>query len=132
MVRDRRCRGTTKSNQNDWVEQRQWYCRSMAPRLDAWRLELIRDMIQDPHPYTNAQVAEAAHCTARSVSTLRSNLRCFGRARAPANGIGRRRTVTPPMIEALCERLVKKPDLFRVPWYFRDRQLFLIGSNVSI
>lgn len=85
----------------------------MAPKLEAWRLELIRDMIQDSEPYTNAQIAEAAHCTSRSVSTIRSNLRCFGSARAPANGIGRRRTITPPMVEALRERLLEKPDLYQ-------------------
>lgn len=85
----------------------------MAPKLEAWRLELIRDMIQDSEPYTNAQIAEAAHCTPRSVSTIRSNLRCFESVRAPANGIGRRRTITPLMVEALCERLLEKPDLYQ-------------------
>lgn len=63
--------------------------------------------------YTNAQIAEAARCTPRSVTTIRSNLRCFGSIRAPANGIGRRRTITPPMLEALCERLLEKPDLYQ-------------------
>ncbi|KAJ5346794.1 uncharacterized protein N7506_000047 [Penicillium brevicompactum] len=85
----------------------------MAPKLEAWRLELIRDMIQDSKPYTNAQIAEAAHCTPRSVSTIRSNLRCFGSVKAPANGIGRRRTITPSMLEALCECLLEKPDLYQ-------------------
>ncbi|KAJ5675344.1 hypothetical protein N7462_008241 [Penicillium macrosclerotiorum] len=85
----------------------------MAPTLEAWRLELIRDMTQDFKQYTNAQIAEAAHCTPRSISTARSNLRCFGNVRASTNGIGRRRTITPPMLEALCERLLKKPDLYQ-------------------
>ena len=70
-------------------------------------------MIQDPQSYTNAEIAQAAHCTPRSISTARSNLRCFGSVRAPPNGIGRRRTITPPMLEALCERLLEKPDLYQ-------------------
>ena len=84
----------------------------MAPKLETWRHNLIRDMIQDTQPYTNAQIAKAAHCTLRSVKTIRSNLKCFGCVITPVNGIGRRRTITPPMLEALCEHLLEKPDLY--------------------
>ncbi|OQD85535.1 hypothetical protein PENSOL_c101G04438 [Penicillium solitum] len=52
----------------------------MAPRLDSWQLDLIRDMIQDSEPFTNSQIAGAAHCTPRSIRTIRSNLTCFGKA----------------------------------------------------
>ncbi|OQD86919.1 hypothetical protein PENSOL_c082G00325 [Penicillium solitum] len=84
----------------------------MAPRLEPWQHELIRDMIQDREPFTNAQIAEAVRCTPRSIRAIRSNLRCFGNVRAPANGIGRRRSITPPMLEALREHLSEKPDLY--------------------
>lgn len=59
------------------------------------------------------EIANAAYCTPRSISTARSNLRCFGSVRAPPNGIGRRRTITPPMLKALCEHLLEKPDLYQ-------------------
>lgn len=61
----------------------------LAPKLKPWRLKLIRDMIQDSQLYTDAEIAKAAHYIPRSISTARSNLRCFGSARAPPNGIGR-------------------------------------------
>jgi hypothetical protein len=83
----------------------------MAPKLGIWRLEHIRDMVRDSTSYTNAEIAKAAHCTPRSISTARSNLRCFASVRAPPNGIGRRRTIAPPMLKALCERLLGKLDL---------------------
>lgn len=85
----------------------------MAPKLETWRHNLIRDMIQDTEPYTNAQIAKAAHCTPRSIRTIRSNLKCFGSVTAPMNGVGRRRTITPPMLEALCEHLLEKPNLYQ-------------------
>jgi hypothetical protein len=85
----------------------------MAPRLEPWQHELISDMIQDREPFTNAQIAEAVRCTPRSIRAIRSNLRCFRNVRAPANGIGRRRSITPPMLEALREHLFEKPDLYQ-------------------
>ena len=85
----------------------------MAPRLEPWQHELIRDMIQDREPFTNAQIAEAVRCTPRSIRAIRSNLRCFRNVRAPANGIGRRRGITPPMLEALREHHFEKPDLYQ-------------------
>ncbi|OGE46893.1 hypothetical protein PENARI_c093G01652 [Penicillium arizonense] len=76
----------------------------------------VTDVARQTEPVSNgggcstAEIAKAAHCTPRSISTARSNLRCFGSVKAPPNGIGRRRTITPPMLEALCERLLEKPD----------------------
>lgn len=110
MVRDRVTWHDREPLQQGWLQHRRV---DMAPTLEPWQLELIRDMIQDSQSYTNAEIAKAAQCTPRSISTARSNLRCFGRARAPPNGIGRRRTITPPMLEALCERLFEMPDLYQ-------------------
>ncbi len=62
---------------------------------------------------TTAQMAEVAGCSARSIRTIRSNLRYFGTTRAPSNGIGRRRSITPPMLDALCEHLLEKPELYQ-------------------
>ena len=39
-------------------------------------------------------------------------LRLFGSVHAPPNRIGRRRSITPPMLEALCDHLLEKPGLY--------------------
>ena len=53
-----------------------------------------------------------AVCSPRSVKAICPNLRCFGTTRAPFKGRGRPRTVTPPILDALREYLLKKSDLY--------------------
>ncbi|KAI2734408.1 hypothetical protein DTO013E5_9997 [Penicillium roqueforti] len=43
---------------------------------------------------------------------IRKNLRLFGNVNAPPNRVGRRRTITPLMIEALRDHLLEKPGLY--------------------
>ena len=85
----------------------------MAPRLAVSQLDLIRDALLSSPPLTTSQIAGIADCSPRSVRTIRSNLHCFGNVRAPPNGIGRRRSVTPLMLNALCDHLLEKPDLYQ-------------------
>lgn len=84
----------------------------MAPRLALSQVGLVRDMILSGEPLSTAQIARAANCSERSVSNIRSKLRLFGTARAPPNRVGRRRSITAPMLKALCEHLLEKPDLY--------------------
>jgi hypothetical protein len=77
----------------------------MAPNLAASQHELIRDMILS-NVLTTAQMADVAGCSDRSIRHIRSNLECFGTTRAPFNGVGRPRSITPPMLRALCEHLI--------------------------
>ena len=79
----------------------------MAPRLPSSRLHFIRDMIQ-AQSLTRSQMAEAAECSEQTIKNIRRNLRLFGSVRAPSNRIGRRRSVTPLMLEALCNHLLEK------------------------
>jgi transposase len=58
------------------------------------------------------QMADVAGCSPRSIKAIRSNLRRFGTTRAPFNGVGRPRCITPPMLTALREHLLEKPDLY--------------------
>lgn len=88
------------------------YLLRMAPRLALSQVELVRDMILSREPLTTSQIAGAACCSERSVSNIRLNLRLFGTARAPPNHVGRRRSITVPMLKALCEHLLEKPDLY--------------------
>lgn len=84
----------------------------MAPRLAVSQLILIRDMLISGEPLTASQIAEAAGCSERSVKNIRSNLRLFGSVRAPPNRVGRRRSITPVTLEALCDHLLEKPGLY--------------------
>jgi transposase len=84
----------------------------MAPNLAPSQHHFIRDMILSKS-LTTAQIADAAGCSERAVRAIRSNLRCFGTTKAPFNGVGRPRSITPPMIEALCEHLIEKPGLYQ-------------------
>jgi hypothetical protein len=62
---------------------------------------------------TAAQMAEVAGCSKRSIKAIRSNLYYFGTTKAPSNGGGRPRSVTPSMLEALCEHLLEKPEPYQ-------------------
>ena len=84
----------------------------MAPRLAFSQIDLVRDMILSREPLTTSQIAGAARCIERSVSNIRLKLRLFGTARAPPNHVGRRRSITMPMLKALCEHLLEKPVLY--------------------
>ncbi len=84
----------------------------MAPRLAASRHQLIGDMILDG-TLKQADIAKVGGCSERSVRAITSNLRHFGATRAPLNGTGPRRRITPLMIEALREHLRVKPGLYQ-------------------
>lgn len=57
-------------------------------------------------------MAEAAECSEQTIKNIRRNLRLFGHVHAPPTRIGRRRSITPPMLEALCDYLLEKPGLY--------------------
>jgi transposase len=84
----------------------------MAPNLARSQHDLIRDMILDKS-LSQVEMANVAGCSDRTIRNIGSNIRLFGETRAPANGAGRRRLITPPMLAALCDRLLEKPGLFR-------------------
>ncbi|KAJ5688704.1 hypothetical protein N7462_003096 [Penicillium macrosclerotiorum] len=65
----------------------------MAPNLPASTREFIRDMILSKS-LTTTQIAQAAGCSPRSVTTIRTNLRQFGDTRAPPVRAG---IITPSM-----------------------------------
>ncbi|KAF4439495.1 transposase [Fusarium acutatum] len=84
---------------------------SMAPNLAACQHALIHDMILAG--YKNAVIAGTANCRASSVRRIRTNMRCYGSTKAPFNGIGRRRLLSPPMLTALLDRLAVQPNMYR-------------------
>jgi len=84
----------------------------MAPNLAAAQHNQIRDMVLSGE-LTDVQMASIAGCSERSIQTIRLNLRLFGTTKAPPNGVGRPRSITPPMLSALCDRLIKKSNMYR-------------------
>ncbi|KAJ6114185.1 hypothetical protein N7512_007630 [Penicillium capsulatum] len=83
----------------------------MAPRLPPSKLHLICDMI-DSQLLTTSRMAEEAECSKATIINIGRNLRQFGSVHAPPTRVGRKRTVTPLMIEALCDHLSEKPCLY--------------------
>jgi hypothetical protein len=62
---------------------------------------------------TQVEMANVAGCSDRTIRNIDTNMRLFVNTRAPANGAGRPRLITTPMLGALCDRLLEKPGLFR-------------------
>jgi transposase len=92
----------------------------MAPNLAESQHALIHDMIVSG-TLSTAQMANVAGCSKRSIKSIRSNMRYFGSTRAPPNGAGRRRSVTPLMLQALQEYLLETPgqtldEMTLFPW----------------
>ena len=83
----------------------------MAPHLATSQHALIHDMILDGS-LKDAAIGSAAGCTDRAVRRIRSNMRHFSCTKAPANGIGRPRRMTPLMLDALREKLIEKPGMY--------------------
>ena len=84
----------------------------MAPNLALSQHNLIHDMILDGNLRT-IEMAKAAGCSKTSISHIQLNICYFGSARAPWNGGGRRPSITPPMLDALREHLLEKPELYQ-------------------
>jgi transposase len=76
-------------------------------------LDLSQNTIN--YPYTSLILVlqpTAAECSERSVKGIRSNIHYYGTTKAPPNGGGRPRSITPLMIDILCEHLLEKPGLY--------------------
>jgi transposase len=84
----------------------------MAPNLAVSQHDFIRDMILEG-TLSTAQIATNAGCSERSIKAIKSNLRHFNSTRAPPNGVGRPRSITPLMLGALCDHLLEKPGLYQ-------------------
>ena len=83
----------------------------MAPPLATSQHAQIQDMLISKS-LTSAKIAKIARCSVRSVNRIRSNLCAFGNTKAPCNGGGRRKSISPVMLDALVERLLIEPGLY--------------------
>ena len=67
---------------------------------------MIRDMIISK--CENIEIAKAVPCSLVTVRHIRLNLQVYGSTKAPPNGGGQKRSITPPMLDALREYLQKR------------------------
>jgi hypothetical protein len=102
---------------------------NMAPRPSPAKPHLIRDMIES-QTVTIFQMAEEAECTKLTIINIRRNLWQFGSIYAPQTRIGRKRTMTPLMIEALCDHISEKPGLYLDEMVWDEFQTFVTTSNI--
>jgi transposase len=84
----------------------------MAPHLAKAQVALITGMLSSGL-FTNSEIATAANCSTRGVRRISSNIRYYGAPQAPRNGGGRKRSITPAMLDALCEHSLEKPGLYQ-------------------
>jgi hypothetical protein len=82
----------------------------MAPNLADSQQAQIRDMLLDNRPID--EIADVVECSERWASAIKSTLRVYGSTKAPPHGVGQPRSITPPMLDALCEYLLEKPGLY--------------------
>lgn len=83
----------------------------MAPNLPESSHQMIRDMIISK--CKNVEIAKAVPCSLVTVRHVRLNLRVYGSTKAPPNGGGRKRRISPSMLDALREYLQKKPGSYQ-------------------
>lgn len=57
-------------------------------------------------------MAQAAGYSKRTILRISSNIRLFSGVKAPSNKGGRPRSLTPVMLEGLCDHLLEKPNLY--------------------
>src|SRR6516162_10157123 len=85
----------------------------MAPNLALSTHELTQNIInsklQGDQGPTDDQTAKIARCSTRSIRRHRQNHLTFGSTKAPSNGAGRPKTITPSMLTALCDKLAILP-----------------------
>jgi transposase len=65
---------------------------------------------------------------AQSGTYVRLNLRIYGNTRAPPNGGGRKRSITPPMLDTLREYLQKRPGSYQ----YEMKDFLQKGFDVSV
>jgi hypothetical protein len=83
----------------------------MAPNLAESQHALIKDMSHSKQ-FKAEEIADVARCSPRAIYRIKKNHCCFGSTKALSNGVGRPRSITPLMLDALCKHLLDKPWLY--------------------
>lgn len=83
----------------------------MAPHLATSQHAMIHDTLVNGS-LKGVDIATAVGYNDRAIHRIRSNVRHFGTTKVPPNSVGRRRRITPLMLDTLRERLVEKPGMY--------------------
>ncbi|KAH5617615.1 hypothetical protein HBI23_252380 [Parastagonospora nodorum] len=84
----------------------------MAPTLSTSQHRQIGRMLK--HRQLNAtQMATKAGCSKRTIQRLQQNVHCYNDTKAPSTRVGRRRSMTPHVLDALCKKLLAEPGLYQ-------------------
>jgi transposase len=109
-------------------------CRyKMARNLNAWQRKMILHMISSKNRLTTSQMAKLAECSERSITNIRKKMRLFGSPNPPTIPPGQPPSVTPVMLDALCDRLAEIPGLYidEMANFLRD-EFNILPSSSSI
>jgi hypothetical protein len=105
---------------------------TMAPNLSKSQHDIINIMI--PSKAKATEIAKAAGCDPRSIRTIREKIRVLGTANAPRNRPGRKRSITPCMLDALCEHLLEKPGLYQsemIVFLWDEFEVLVTASSIG-
>lgn len=79
--------------------------------LQPWKREFICHMILNKSS-TTSQMAKAAGCSERTITHIRKTYGCLAVLVRLQSVLSRPRSITPPMLDALCDHLTEKPGLY--------------------
>jgi hypothetical protein len=105
----------------------------MAPNLAESQHALIKDISQSKQ-FKAKDIANVARCSRRAVYRIEENLRCYGSTRAPPSRVGRLRSITPQILDALCNHLIVEPWLYydeMVEWVWNYFQVHVTTSSLK-
>lgn len=105
----------------------------MAPNLAKSTLVFIYDMVTS-NELTTSQMVKAVGCSKRAIIRIWSNLRLFGSVKAPPMKPRQLQSITLIMLEALCDYLLDKPDLYlhKMELFFLDEfEVSVLKSTIS-
>ena len=84
----------------------------MARNLNPWQRKMIVHMITSRNRLTTSQMAKLAKYSERSITNKRKNMRLFGSLNSPTIPPGPPSSITPVMLDALCDHLAEIPGLY--------------------
>jgi hypothetical protein len=91
-------------------------------------------MILSKKRFRTSQIAKVANRSERSVTNPRKNMRLFRDARSPPAPVGRQSNIAAIMLDALCDHLAEKPDLYveEMAIFLRDKFIILpLSSSIK-
>jgi hypothetical protein len=103
----------------------------MVPR-PLLKSEIIQNIILSKS-LTTSQMGKAVECGKRSVINISNNLHRFRNVRGPQTTVSPRQSVNPPMLQALCDHLLRKPRLYvdEVAIFLKDEFCVQV-TNLSV